>query len=154
MDGRLLSFIMGSLIFATTAIILASSLDVSYAQSMVYELQPVDFRMASISTPSLLGTGIGDELFAVVTVVNDRPIQNVSFITQDINFDGTVDSIEINANLTLPADSIEIANEWIPSSCGKHTIEGFLWQMDSNNDPTAMLVEKQLVVTEVVRKCQ
>jgi hypothetical protein len=154
MDVRLLSFAIRSLIFATTTIILAASLEASYAQNMVYEVQHIDFRIATVSTPSLGGIGVGDDFFAVATVVNESPIQNVSFITQDINSNGTVDSIEINANLTLPADSVEIANRWIPMSCGGHTIEGFLLQMDSNNNPTGMLVEKLSVATEVVRKCQ
>jgi hypothetical protein len=142
---------------AATAIFIIPSGVASYAQKMAYELHsPGGLGLASNDNSLCEITIARDLYFAVLTVENEhpRPIQNVLFVTQDINSNGMIESIEINANLTLPAaESMVIANKWEPLSAGNHTIEAFVWQMDSSDGASTALIEKQSFVVEVSKTC-
>lgn len=146
------------LILAVISLIL-TSINSSYAESIIYELrsQHGSISIKSIATP-LCQIAVGqDYLVATLAVENDHPrsIPNVIFITQDIDSNGVVESIVVSENLTVPnAENMEFANNWKPLSKGKHTLEAFVWQLDDNTSQPYPLVKKVSTVIDVAEKCQ
>ena len=125
--------------------------------NMIYELQAQGgLHIDTVVSPPLCDIAVGQDYWAAtLTVKNVHPgqIQDVLFVTQDIDPNGMVESIEINANVTLPAsDLILIANKWEPMSSGKHTIEAFIRKMDSSGSAPIALIEKQSLVIEVAKR--
>jgi hypothetical protein len=128
----------------------------SYGESPVYELQSKDgISIQSVSTP-VCGIRTGQEYVAAVAFENrnQQSIPNVFFITQDIDSAGVVESIIISEKLAVPnSEAAQFGNNWQPMTSGKHTLEGFIWQIDPETAIPYPLIEKMSTVVDVVEKC-
>ena len=113
--------------FAIAVVLILITLAYVPAYGHDYPFQS-DFAINPSDADTLWNISVEDRVELTVKVTNTQQLQiDAVFITQILNMNGTVESLQVSNVTILPDSGTEITNIWIPKHHGQVVIEGFLW---------------------------